>query len=337
MKAPFPWFGGKATIADQVWRRFGDVPNYVEPFAGSAAVLLARPDTHGWQDAIETINDKDGLVSNFWRAVQHDPEQVAHWADWPVNENDLHARHYWLVNQREAVTSRLEGDPEWYDPKVAGWWLWGICSWIGGGWCAGVGPWRVQEGELVRVGDAGRGINRQRPHLGDAGMGINRNLPHLGNAGLCDEWSDHLRHMMRDLADRLRRVRVCSGDWERVCGFSPTTHHGLTGVFLDPPYSHAKRDSDLYAVEMSVADDVRAWAIARGDDPDMRIALCGYDGEHDMPPTWSMFRWSAQGGYAKLGDGRGIDNRHRETVWFSPHCLTPDTQAFMFDALEDWG
>lgn len=323
MKAPFPWFGGKATIADQVWRRFGDVPNYVEPFAGSAAVLLARPDTHGWQDAIETINDKDGLVSNFWRAVQHDPEQVAHWADWPVNENDLHARHYWLVNQREAVTSRLEGDPDWYDPKIAGWWLWGICSWIGGGWCAGVGPWRVQEGELVRVGDAGRGINR--------------NLPHLGNAGLCDEWSDHLRHMMRDLADRLRRVRVCSGDWARVCGSTPTSRLGLTGVFLDPPYSHAERDSDLYAVEMSVADDVREWAIARGDDPDTRIALCGYDGEHDMPPTWNVFRWKAQGGYAHLGDGRGRVNRHRETVWFSPHCLTPDTQASMFDALEDWG
>lgn len=31
LKAPFPWFGGKSRVADVVWRRFGDVPNYVEP------------------------------------------------------------------------------------------------------------------------------------------------------------------------------------------------------------------------------------------------------------------------------------------------------------------
>lgn len=39
----------------------------------------------------ETINDKDGLVSNFWRPVQAEPDAVAGHADWPVNENDLHA------------------------------------------------------------------------------------------------------------------------------------------------------------------------------------------------------------------------------------------------------
>jgi DNA adenine methylase len=43
LKAPFPYFGGKSRVAAEVWRRFGDVPNYVEPFFGSGAVLLARP------------------------------------------------------------------------------------------------------------------------------------------------------------------------------------------------------------------------------------------------------------------------------------------------------
>lgn len=43
VRAPFPWFGGKSRAADLVWARFGNVPNYVEPFAGSLAVLLARP------------------------------------------------------------------------------------------------------------------------------------------------------------------------------------------------------------------------------------------------------------------------------------------------------
>jgi DNA adenine methylase len=44
LKAPFPYFGGKSKIAGAVWQRFGDVQNYVEPFCGSATMLLARPD-----------------------------------------------------------------------------------------------------------------------------------------------------------------------------------------------------------------------------------------------------------------------------------------------------
>jgi site-specific DNA-adenine methylase len=40
MQAPFPWFGGKRKVASEVWAALGDVDNYVEPFAGSLAVLL---------------------------------------------------------------------------------------------------------------------------------------------------------------------------------------------------------------------------------------------------------------------------------------------------------
>jgi hypothetical protein len=43
LRAPFPYFGGKSRAAHLVWAAFGDVPNYVEPFAGSLAVLLGRP------------------------------------------------------------------------------------------------------------------------------------------------------------------------------------------------------------------------------------------------------------------------------------------------------
>src|SRR3990172_8112543 len=99
LAAPFPYFGGKRTIAAEVWARLGDVPAFVEPFAGSAAILLARPDEHEWWARTETINDVDGMVANFWRAVSADPEAVAQYADWPVIENDLHARHSWLVGQ----------------------------------------------------------------------------------------------------------------------------------------------------------------------------------------------------------------------------------------------
>jgi hypothetical protein len=121
LRAPFPWFGGKSLAAEVIWRAFGRVPNYVEPFAGSLAVLLARPHA----PKVETANDKDGLICNFWRAVQADPDEVARWANWPVNEADLHARHLWLVDLALPLTERLISNPDYYDAKVAGWWVWG--------------------------------------------------------------------------------------------------------------------------------------------------------------------------------------------------------------------
>ena len=178
LSAPFPWFGGKSRVADLVWQRFGNAPNYVEPFFGSGAVLLGRPGGPG----IETVNDKDGFVANFWRAIKADPEAVARYADWPVNENDLHARHAWLTPLQGELSSRLEGDPEYFDPKIAGWWVWGICAWIGAGFCSGKGPWVQRDGQLVHLGNTGRGVNRKLVHLGNTGQG---GEPATGPPGGC--------------------------------------------------------------------------------------------------------------------------------------------------------
>ena len=323
LKAPFPYFGGKSKIAPAVWARLGNVANYCEPFFGSGAMLLSRP---GTDYGIETINDKDGYVANFWRALQAAPDEVARYADWPVNENDLHARHIWLVNHRPEFTAKLEGDPDYYDVKAAGWWVWGICCWIGSGWCSGNGPWNSVDGVMVNTGD---GVKRQRVHLGNAGRGVNRQLVHLGPGGngmQSTKDSDHIYAYFAQLSARLRRVRVCSGDWERICGPTPTFKNGLTGVFLDPPYSaEAGRDNGLYAEEdLSVAHRVREWCIANGDNPLMRIALCGYSGEgHDMLTDlgWTAHAWKANGGYGSQGEDTGRDNSKREVIWFSPHCL----------------
>lgn len=81
LKAPFPYFGGKSAIADLVWSRFGHVKNYVEPFAGSLAVLLARSELPEGGYGLETVNDYDCMIANFWRALQHDPDGVAYYAD----------------------------------------------------------------------------------------------------------------------------------------------------------------------------------------------------------------------------------------------------------------
>ena len=321
LQAPFPWFGGKSRVSAQIWARLGDVANYVEPFAGSLAVLLGRPARHGGR--IETVNDLDGFVANFWRAVAADPQATARWADAPVNENDLHARHAWLVEHRARLTRRLEGDPDFFDARIAGWWAWGACVWIGAGWCSGGdGPWQVRDGELV-AGPPGSGVARQLPHLGDGGKGVNR--------------SDDIAAWFAALAARLRRVRVACGDWSRVTGESVTTRHGLTGVVLDPPYSGDIRKVGVYAVDaQSLAQEVRAWCAQHGGDPQLRIALCGYsdaEGHEQLEELgWDAYRWRARGGYCGGRGGRGDHNRALETVWFSPHCAGQQVPT-LFDAV----
>jgi DNA adenine methylase len=325
LDAPFPWFGGKRRVASIVWRAFGNVANYVEPFLGSGAVMLGRPQPFSGN---ETVNDLDGLVANFYRSIKHSPDETAAWADWPVNENDLHARHVWLLSQLHNLPARLEADPDWHDAKIAGWWVWGMACWIGCEFCSGKGPWQVVDGKLVHVGGNGRGISRQLVHLGNNGQGVKRQLVHLGNNGQ----GNRLIPWFQALSDRLARVRVCSGDWSRVCGPSVTFKHGLTAVFLDPPYADtADRDPTIYRQDSSsVAHDVREWAIESGKRSDMRIALCGYEGEHEMPASWSVYEWTAHGGMGLQGANE-YTNKFRERIWFSPACLPFQDQLSLFD------
>jgi DNA adenine methylase len=317
LQAPFPYFGGKSRASETVWAAFGTVDNYVEAFAGSAAMLLNAPEGK----RVETLNDADGFISNFWRSIAQDPDAVAYWADWPTNETDLFARHGWLVNRAERLKWSLE-DPDYYDAKIAGWWCWGACNWIGSGWCQGVGPW-ISNGASITKGNAGRGINRKLPHLGDAGRGINRKLPHLGNAGQGDEHprTTFIREWMRELHTRLKDVRVCCGDWSRVVKDSVTTRHGLTGLFLDPPYFKGKLDYAAGGIGTDLSLQVQAWCADNGDDKNLRIVLCGHAGEHDalFQHGWHTRTWTARKGYAVTDEA--VQNTKDETLWCSPHCV----------------
>ena len=193
--APFPYQGGKRRSAVEVWREFGNVEVYAEPFAGSLAVLLHREKPCGR----EVVCDKDGHIANFWRAMQADPEAVAQHADYPTFHHDLTARHRYLVAWGAANSNRLTEDPEFYDARCAGWWAWGKSNWIGGGWCAtgenllcaqSVGTQVPQ----MRYCISGNGVNAQRvgiPYIGAnnwrVGQGVQaqrqgKNLPAVSTA-----------------------------------------------------------------------------------------------------------------------------------------------------------
>ena len=160
-KTPWPWFGGKSDAAPAVWDALGDVEHYVEPFAGSLAVLMRRPHPCNRTYYSETVNDFDGLLVNAWRSIQLSPDATAEAASWPVTEADLHARHLALLRWKdERQLEHLMGDPMFHDPVMAGWWMWGQSCWIGSGWCSGSGPWIV--GDDGRI-EKRRGGARRRP------------------------------------------------------------------------------------------------------------------------------------------------------------------------------
>ena len=335
---PYVWFGGKRKVAPMIWAALGDVDNYIEPFFGAGAVYLLRPH----EPKTETINDYDGFVCNFWRAVQSEPDKVAALMNWPVNEVDLEARHRWLCRQPDKTEflERMKLEPDFYDVKRAAWWCWGINAWIGAGWCGG--NYYQEQHEMSNgcgvckgankrqhLGDAGHGVHRKRPHLGDAGHGVHRKLPSLGIAGKgeYERRGAVLRDWMLSLRDRLRNTRVCCGDWKRICTDGAMAHGRIKGVFLDPPYSkEANRDNDIYRCEnLSVAHEARDWCLRNGDNPAIRIALCGYDTEHTelAGHGWRAVAWKSNGGYSNFSqvNQQGKLNKHREVVWFCPHCL----------------
>ena len=389
IKAPFPWFGGKRRVAPLVWQRFGDVKNFVEPFMGSCAVLLGRPHYPFVENRIETINDLDCYLANIWRCIKYDPDQTAEYADNWVCEADLHARHRWCYDNHE-FRHRMRTEPEYYDCKVGGYWLFGISSWIGDNWCrvkgagkTGVTPHLTSGGQGIHKAlppadhleqkvphllSSGQGINRALPpceddgirareqdsvpNLGDSGQGINRALPpnlqqqlpnlaHNNGIG-CNRTQDisptrcrtkderlaDLKQYMRKLQDRLRFVRVCNGDWKRVCTPTVTHRHGLTGLFLDPPYSIEKnKQTSVYgsmSKQHNLNDDMTEFLLENQNIDGFRIAICGLEGEYDLPNKyWECVEWMGNSGYA---DKTKNKNREKERIWFNKQCLGSNKQ-----------
>ena len=59
------YYGGKAALAEWIIQHFPPHQSYLEPFCGGAAVLLRKAPA-----ALETINDLDGDVVAFFRAMR---------------------------------------------------------------------------------------------------------------------------------------------------------------------------------------------------------------------------------------------------------------------------
>lgn len=367
-KAPFPWFGGKRKAAPLVWSLLGDVSHYIEPFCGTMAVLLERPHPCNRTYFSETVNDADGFICNAWRAIQWSPDATAEAASWPVCEADKQARQIACLKWRDDVMlDRLAGDATFHDPVIAGWWLYGVCCQIGS--FSGDGPWTADPvtGRIYKhARDTPRepGVARDRPHLSNDGQGVNRpQTREPGVAPLAETVAadydatdgfhpvtmPELRRWFHWLSARLRHVRIVNGDWTRVVTTGaahtiPVRQGGHAGIFVDPPYDNAERADGLYTGghdDGTVAAHVRQWAITAGANPRNRIVLAGYDTEHAVLEEhgWTVHEWFTDGFLTGgMGNVGGEHQQHRERLFASPHCLTPnpaETQLGLFDEVPD--
>jgi len=71
LRPPFPYYGAKGRLASQIVDLLPRHRVYVEPFAGSAAVLFAKPAA-----PVEVVNDLDRNVVTFFRVLRDTPDEL---------------------------------------------------------------------------------------------------------------------------------------------------------------------------------------------------------------------------------------------------------------------
>lgn len=322
LTAPFPYFGGKRRIAPEVWRRFGDPDLYIEPFAGSLAVLLNRD----MPCLSEVVSDRNGYISNFWRSTQRDPELVAYWADYPTFHQDLTARQRSLWEWREANIQRLIEDTDYYDAQYAGWWVWGVSNWIGSNYAEPTDMLgRRFSDRIPRISPSGSGagVSMQRKRFGSTTPHSNPRAKSKSARSVRIWQRDALTEYFQKLAYRLKDVAVFNWDWSRVTASSlPENTVPVSrdcAIFLDPPYRMRDRSRGIYVSDLDdssedVAVQSYKWACDHGEI--FKVAYCCLTTDFPTPNGWDEIVMNLTG-YSKK-------RTKVEKIMFSPMCFHPD-------------
>ena len=110
-----PWFGGKRTLAPRIVEELGPHRFYVEPFCGSMAVLLAKPEA-----TTEMVCDLHGDLVNLGQVIQH-----------PVDGPRLYRRlrRCWMSEAEHAEAKRRMAEP--FRPGVSRAFDYFVFSWMG--------------------------------------------------------------------------------------------------------------------------------------------------------------------------------------------------------------
>lgn len=95
---PFPYFGSKQNVAAQIVGLLPAHKHYIEPFAGSLAVLLNKP-----RAVKETVNDSDSALMVFWRVLRDHPDALTR-----LVEDTPHSRQEYEAALDLTVADELE-------------------------------------------------------------------------------------------------------------------------------------------------------------------------------------------------------------------------------------
>lgn len=263
---PFAYYGGKTTLAARIVALLPEHRHYVEPFAGSLAVLLAKPPSK-----LETVNDIDQDLMLFWRVCRDRFEDLARVAaltphsraehvaarDFDVVDELERARRVWvLLSQGRTGTLRTTGwrfyaDPAGTSTPMPGY----LAGYVGR---IPAGAWRLRQVSLECrpaldvIEDYGRHpevlIYADPPYVGTT-----RAVGYRHEMGAAD---DH-----RDLAAALQRCRatvVLSGyhsplydelyaDWHRIEMSSGTGQAGAYEARTEVLWSNRPLREDLFS------------------------------------------------------------------------------------------
>lgn len=108
MKSPLTYYGGKATLAPEIVPRLHAHARYVEPFCGGAAIFFAKRPAE-----METLNDTNGELINFYRIVQHDFIALEKRIQITLHSRDEH---------RKARV--INNNPDMFPPLERAWAVW---------------------------------------------------------------------------------------------------------------------------------------------------------------------------------------------------------------------
>lgn len=126
LRPPMAYYGGKTSLAAWIVEHFPAHMHYVEPFAGSLAVLLAKGPS-----PMETVNDLDRDLMVFWRVLRDRTRDLArvyaltphsraeHHDAYDESDDELEqARRVWVrLSQGRAGTLRKTGWRHYVHPS----------------------------------------------------------------------------------------------------------------------------------------------------------------------------------------------------------------------------
>lgn len=154
----FPYPGGKTLLTDWIIDHLPDHTVYVEPFGGSAAVLLNKQRSH-----IEVYNDVDGDIVQFFEVARERPDDLAEWCRRTPFSEEVY---------NEWVREYYDGDRPDDSVERAGRWMYLRFTQFGGKYDHGAGFKRDQPRKKRGASNLWKSVDERIDQIADRFQGV---------------------------------------------------------------------------------------------------------------------------------------------------------------------